>query len=513
MAKSSKPAFFSSRREMLKAAAGCSLMTNTSLLSTFLTLQATKAVASSNTINDYKAIVCLFLFGGNDSYNMMTPYDGSGSGDASDPNNPNISGEYGDYYRVRGGYDDGILNPGGLALERSTLTPIADPVSGRNFGLHPGMSADADPNANPDPALRGVAGLYNDGKLGFVANVGSLIERTTKTTYQQRVNLPLGLFSHADLQRHWMSGVPQSRNQLTGWGGRIADCLQSTNSEPTVSMNISIGGVNLFQAGANVTPYAIGSNGATVVSNYFPDYDATGNYQNKIFSRATDNVLGQTYNDLLEASFAATHRNSIDAAIAFNDGISGVNINTTFADEGLSNRFKTIAKVIGAAGGPTPTLAQKRQVFFISEGGWDNHGDVLPAQQNKLPVVSRALTSFYAAMEELGLQDSVVTFTASDFARTLGSNGQGSDHAWGGNQIVMGGQVAGGKVFGEYPLSLAAGNDLDLGRGRLIPKISVDEFAADLALWFGLSNSDLDLVLPNIRTFYDGTGSPLGIMA
>ena len=487
-------------------------MTNTSMLSTLLSLQATKAMmAAGPAVSDYKAIVCLFLFGGIDSYNMLTPYDGTGEGDASDPNNPNITGEYGDYYRVRGGFDDNIINPGGLALEKSTLTQINDPTTGRNFGLHPGLSADADPAKAGLPAdQRGVAGLYNAGKIGWVNNVGSLIKPTTKADYDARRNLPVGLFSHADLQRHWMTSVPQSRNHLTGWGGRLAECFADTNGEDTVSMSISIAGVNLFQAGG--LPYAIGQNGATQVSNYYAAYNS-GNYQDNIFSKAVDNMLlNQTYNDLLEQSFADTHYQSIEAAIDFNNAISAVPINTEFADEGLSNRFKTIAKVIAAAG-KYDTLAQDRQIFFIAEGGWDNHGNVLPAQQAKLPVVSRAMASFHAAMEEHNLQDQVLLFCASDFARTLGTNGQGSDHAWGGNYMVMGGGVDGGKMYGTYPSSLAGGNPLDTGRGRLIPTTSVDAFAADIAMWFGLSNNDLPIVLPNIREFHDSATPPLGFMA
>jgi uncharacterized protein (DUF1501 family) len=358
----------------------------------------------------------------------------------------------------------------------------------------------------------GVAKLYNDGNLSFIANIGSLVEPTTRTSYDNRSNLPLGLFSHADLQRHWMTGAPHTRSQITGWGGRMADLLASSNQNPNVSMNVSINGVNMFQNGDNVTPYIIGQNGATEVSYY-----NTNSRQNRIFKKSMDNMLNQTYSNLLAKTFTETNRNSIDAAIDFNDKVDNVTINAKFDPDTLSQRFKKISQVIGASS----TLQQNRQVFFISLGGFDNHANLIEAQEGLMPQISRALGSFHAAMTELGCEDDVVTFTASDFARTLGTNGAGTDHAWGGQQLVMGGGIDGGKIFGDFPLSLTSPIDptygnLDLGRGRLIPTTSVDELAAELAMWFGVDNAaDLELVLPNIGSFYSYNAGtpPLGIFS
>jgi len=505
-----------SRRSILKAAAaGCGMMTQTSVMSTLLNLQATKAAVADSGATDYKALVCLFLFGGNDSYNMLTPRN-----NASSPNPT----EYDDYAEVRGGYDDGTPstpNPGGLALQESSLLAINDPsnLSGRSFGLHPGLGHDArlyDISGNlTDDGNKGLGGgvakLYNDGNAAFVSNIGSLIEPTTRAEYDNRVNLPLGLFSHADLQRHWMTGAPHTRSQITGWGGRMADLFLSTNMNPAVSMNISINGVNIFQNGGSVVPYTIGQNGATQVSYYNNNY-----LQNRIFKKFTDNILDQTYSNLLAKSFAETNRNSIDAAVDFNAHVNAIPVTTPFDPDSLSQRFRKIAQVIGAA----PQLQQTRQVFFISIGGFDNHAGLLPAHDNLFPQVSRALKSFYDATVELGCQNDVVTFTASDFARTLGTNGQGSDHAWGGNHIITGGAVQGGKIFGDFPVSLLNPIDptfgnLNLGRGRLIPTTSVDEFAAELAMWFGVDNAtDLKTVLPNIESFYQYSASqaPLGFL-
>ncbi|QEG00509.1 hypothetical protein Mal15_45790 [Stieleria maiorica] len=495
---------FNSRRALLQAAGGCGLMTNTSLMATLLNLQATKSLMAAETNpTGYKAIVCLFLLGGNDSYNMLAPYDGTAT-----------SGEYGNYVSVRGGIHDPENNPGGLALDQSTLVPILGPDS-RNFGLHPGMASqaydDPQPDPLPDPSTTGVAGLYNTGKLSFVANVGSLVEPTTRAQYNARAGLPLGLFSHADLQRHWQTGFPQSRSQITGWGGRMADLLQSTNSNPTVSMNISVNGMNLFQTGSDVIPYAIGTGGATKVNGYAGSLGR----QDRMNSRAINNILDQTYNDLIAKSFAETNRNSAEAALQFNDATDAVTIDTPFANENPSNQLKMVAKVIGAR----QALGQTRQIFFVTNGGWDNHSGLIGAQQTNLAEVSRAIRSFYDATVELGIQNDVALFTASDFARTLGSNGQGSDHAWGGNQIVAGGSVDGGKLFGKYPTDLlnpvdSFAGSLNLGRGRLIPTTSVDEFAADLAMWFGVGNNqDLVDVIPNIRSFFSAgsTAGPLGL--
>lgn len=473
---------------MLKAA-GCAALTNTSLMSTLINLQATNsAVAAGGNTGGYKALVCLFLFGGNDSYNMLIPASLNGGLPGT--------GEYGDYFEKRGA-DDG----GSLAIDRDELHLINGP-NGRQFGLHPGM---------PE-----VQQLYNDGKLSFVANVGSLVQPTDRSNYDSKVDLPVGLFSHSDLQRHWMTSVPQNRSQITGWAGRMADVLTDTsNLNPTIAMNISINGVNLMLTGGGVIPYVIDEGGARTLSGYQASSD-----EDKIYTRALNNLLDQSYQDLLAKTFAQSSRNSIDAAIQFNDAIGTVDFSQDFfGTEDLSERFRTIAKTIGAAS----QLQQSRQIFFISVGGFDLHSNLISGHQNLLPKVSKALKNFYDALEDLGCENDVLTFTASDFARTLSTNGQGSDHGWGGNQILMGGGIEGGKIFGDYPTSLLNptgldenSNDynLDVGRGRLIPTLSVDELSAEMAMWFGVDNGpDLEMILPNIRRFYSSTasGSPIGI--
>jgi uncharacterized protein (DUF1501 family) len=228
-------------------------------------------------------------------------------------------------------------------------------------------------------------------------------------------------------------------------------------------------------------------------------------------TEAIDGLLGVPYPHLFETTFAARMRSAIDAHVEFSPAIAAVPpLATQFSNTTLSRRLRMIALTIAAR----DALCMRRQTFFVEAGGWDHHDEVLQNQEAMLPVVSRALSEFQSALDELGVADQVTTFTASDFGRTLSSNGRGSDHAWGGNHLVLGGSVQGGDIYGSFP-ALHAGSPLDTGRGRLIPTTSVDEYFADLALWFGVPAADLDLVLPNLERFYaaDSSVPPIGMLA
>lgn len=458
-----------SRRQFIRrtGAGACAALTSTPLLSSLLTLGTTGAMAAQGGTEGYKALVCVFLGGGNDSFNMLTPFE---------------KDEYNDYAAVRND----------LALSRSSLLQVAD-TGGRNFGIHPGMGE--------------VRQLYKQGKLCFLANVGSLVEPTDLYSYENRQNLPVGLFSHSDQERNWHSAIPQSRVQVSGWAGRMADALtDSSNYNPTISMNIALNNLNLFQTGVTVTPYVINEDGATTLSGY----QGRGN-RGRILTNITDSLLNQNYSDPLKMKHAALGASSINAAVEFNFALDTVGMRTRFPATGLGAKLAVVARAIAAR----QALAQTRQVFFVEMNGWDHHDDLLNQQALMLPELSAALKAFYNATEELGVAGDVTTFTASDFGRTLTSNGAGSDHGWGGNQIIMGGSVAGGQVYGQYPESLAQGNPLDTGRGRLIPTTSVDEYNAELARWFGIPNdSGLEIILPNIRNFYPSGSDepPIGFM-
>lgn len=350
-----------------------------------------------------------------------------------------------------------------------------------------------------------VKNLYDQGNLAFLSNVGTLVEPTTLSQYgNDDVTLPKGLFSHSDQIAQWQTSIPQSISQV-GWGGRLADVLSSLNSNSTVSMNISLSGVNTFQVGNAVFPYAVTANGSQGISGY-----GGGSLFNQVKSAKIDSLLDLSYKNLFEQTYSQTVRSSIDSNIVFEAALAGVTLATPFTQtNAVSRDLEMVAKIIKVRN----SFGFSRQTFFITLGGWDHHDEVLNNQLVMLGIVSQALSEFNNAMTELNTQDEVTTFTISDFGRTLSSNGNGSDHAWGGNHMVMGGAVNGGNIFGTFP-DLYNGNPQDVGRGRLLPTTSADEYFAELALWFGVSSSDLDMVLPNIYNFIPPgiSAGPLGIM-
>ena len=467
----------SSRRRFL-GQASCSAVGATSLFSTLLNMRCANALAEPTPViqpqkgglpgDDYKALVCLFFAGGADSFNMLVPRGAT---------------EHAEYAAVRAD----------LALPAGNLLPITPATSdGRQYGLHPGM---------PE-----VQQLFNNGNLAFVANVGSLVEPTTKAAILNgSAHLPSGLYSHSDQIAHWQTSIPD-RREARGWAGRAADLLRSSNTNQTVSMNISLAGTNVFQSGTQVVPYAIRPTGNGSIG-------IKGHPGNSVLEQlqttAINNLVDQQYQNLFMQTFAGTNRNALDSHQLFSTSVAAVPpFTTTFAPNIVSQSFQMVARTIAAR----QALGVRRQTFFILFGGWDHHDEVLNAQAAMLPIVSKALGEFHTVLTELGVLQNVVTFTASDFGRTLTSNGRGSDHAWGGNHMVMGGPVKGGDIYGTYP-RLFADNDLDTGRGRLIPTTSCDEYFAELALWLGVSPSELATVLPNIGRFYQtGSGNPVGFI-
>lgn len=465
------------RRDFLRTMCGCAAMSQIPLLSTVLNLSLMRSAAAATDTSGYKALVCVFLFGGIDSYSLLIPTDGDA------PGSP-----YGDYQAVRGV----------IGLDKGALHPINDPTDSRSYGLHTTL-----------PELQQ---LYLQNHLAFVANVGPLIEPVGDNATYRNFRLPLGLYSHSDEQRHWQTSTPQSRTEITGWAGRMADMLNDTvNSNPAISMNLSLAGLNILETGDGVAPYVVSTNGAIVLGGY----NGTGS-ANTILTGATDSLLGQTYQNLLKQTHARLSRQAIDAAVDYNAAVGNVSLSpgvtATLNGSNIGRQLLQVAKAIGARN----TLGQGRQIFFVSLGGFDNHSGLLANLNNLLPPLSQSLKAFYDATAELGVANDVTTFTVSDFARTLTPNSNnGSDHAWGGNHIVMGGGVNGGRLYGSYPASLATGNPLDTGRGRLIPTTSVDQYAAELAMWFGIGNdASLETLFPNIRNFYSAseTSPPLGGM-
>ena len=418
------------------------------------------AVAGDSAGDDYKALVCLFLNGGNDANNLLIPYDTTG---------------YANYAAARTT----------LALPQSTLLPITPlTTDGRSYGLHGSVGP--------------LQGLFGVGKLAFLANVGTLVVPTTRAQYEARsVPLPPQLFSHNDQQVQWQSSVPDLPF-TSGWGGRLADLTNAFNENPTLSMSISLDGQNSFQVGQSVSQFAVNRTGVVNLS-------GSNNAAGEVRLEALKAVLGQENQHLFQTAFGDITSSAIDTSALLGEALENAPvINTAFPEGRLGEQLAMIAQLISVA----PQFGLKRQVFVARLGGWDLHDTQIDAQALLLEEIATGMKALYDATVELGCENQVTTFTASDFGRTFNTNGDGSDHGWGSHQMVMGGAVRGGDIYGTMPVLEINGPD-DTGRGRWIPTTSVDEYAATLASWFGVSPTDLPVVLPNIGRF----GQPdLGFM-
>jgi uncharacterized protein (DUF1501 family) len=464
--------------------ASCAAVGATTVFSTLFNLKNLNASAGFNSSivsgsGDYKALVCLLNSGGMDSFNMLVP---------------RSSAAYAEYANTRSNM---ALNQGALR----PINPINPDSMGRQFGLHPSMVR--------------MQNLFETGKLSFVSNVGTLVQPLNKAQfYNGSVPSPLGLYSHADQVMHWQTGVPDKRVGQ-GWGGKIADLMIAANQNQTISMNISLSGSNVFQSGENTVEYSIHPEyGSTTIHDY--------NNQDWAFHQlkraAIDGMVNPTYQNVFKNTYRKTIKTSLDGHSMLSPVLEApLTFNVPFSDNDLSNSFQMIAKTIAGR----EALNMSRQIFFVDYGGWDHHDELLNNQAAMLTEVDNALYQFNAAMEQLGVADKVTTFSLSEFSRTLTSNGNGTDHAWGGNTFIMGGAVNGRRIFGDYP-SLALTNynpnmdtnPLEVGGGSLIPTTSADEYFAELALWYGVPASELVTLFPQLGYFYDpmsGT-NPIGFL-
>ena len=448
----------------------CALGAATATASSTLLQLGLSRSAAAQTASGYRALVCVLLAGGNDSFNMLVPTD---------------SDQFAEYAAIRSD----------LALAQTDLLALPGSASnGRSYGLHPGMSE--------------LQSLFSNGDAALMANVGTLLEAYDgQAVANGTARLPLGLFSHADQINQWQTAAPDARI-AQGWGGRIADLMQEANVMNGVSMNISLSGTNVFQSGNQVAEYAIDSvgDGAPGI-NAYDDGTEFGDLK----KRMIDDLLAVQQNNLFRREYSRRLRGAIDAQAVFVDALqTSPVLSTGFSPGPFSQSLRQIARVIGAR----DALGATRQTFFVTVGGWDHHDDVLDNQARMLPAISQGLQEFRDALVELGVFSDVTTFTTSDFGRTLTSNGKGSDHGWGGHHIVMGGAVNGGSLYGDYPI-LSPSSPLDVGRGVYAPTTSVDEYFAELALWFGVPVSELDQVLPNVRSFYspESNQPPIGFLS
>ncbi len=449
----------------------CSLGVSTATTSAcLLQLGLARSVAAQTAPADYRALVCILLAGGNDSFNMLVPVDAD---------------QYAEYSAVRSD----------LSLPHADLLELpGTTASGRRYGVHPGM-----------PEMHG---LFAAGDVAMIANVGTLVEPFDAVAVAAgSARLPLGLFSHADQINQWQTAVPGTRI-ARGWGGRIADLMDGINLQNGVSMSISLSGSNVFQSGNMTGEYAIdaGGDGATGISSY-GDGTPYGTFKKAML----DGILAVPQENIFRREYARRFRAAIDTQAVFTEAMqSAPTLQTPFSDGSFSQSLRQIARVISVRA----ALGASRQTFFVTVGGWDHHDEVLENQAAMLPAISKGLAEFRDALAELVVLDAVTTFTTSDFGRTLTSNGKGSDHGWGGHHVVMGGSVNGGQIYGTYP-ELSSSSPLDVGRGVYAPTTAVDQYFAELALWFGVPPSDLGIVLPNVGTFYaPGSATPpMGFLA
>jgi uncharacterized protein (DUF1501 family) len=415
--------------------------------------------------SDYKAIVCVFLYGGNDHYNTFVPYD---------------LNNYGLYSGIRTS----------IALDRSTLGATAlTPAGGQTLtdNLQYALA----------PQLTGLASLFQSGQLAIQLNVGPLIVPLTLAQYQgqDRVNYPLPpkLFSHNDQQSEWQSDG--SEGTAVGWGGRLGDMALSGNGNSLLTC-ISAAGNAVFVSGNTALQYQISTGGAIKIT----AANASNYYGSTAVPAALKTLITQSSGNIMENEFAKVTKRSIDLEGTVNSALSGVTLATNFDTDGkknsLADQLKIVARLIGARN----AFGVKRQVFFVSLGGFDLHDNLIAQQPGLLTNVNEAMTAFYNATVELGVQNKVTTFTASDFGRTLASNGDGSDHGWGSHHFIMGGAVNGGRYYGTAPHVSLTSSD-QVGQGRLLPSTATDQMSATLAKWFGVSASEMPSILPNIGHF------------
>ncbi|MGQ0710991.1 MAG: DUF1501 domain-containing protein [Rhodoferax sp.] len=487
--------FASTRRGFLQRSAG---MAASAMLPMGLNLAALGEAAAFNaTAGDYKALVCVFLYGGNDYANTVVTYD---------------TPSYNQYNTIRGGSSGIALSLGDLAA--TVLSPTAAPVdslgASRQFALHPAMPQ--------------MAGLFNSGQAAVLLNVGPLVKPLTRDQYvssnRALYPLPPKLFSHNDQQSIWQSSSPEG--STLGWGGGLGDQVigAGLNSNNLFSC-ISVTGNAVYLGGGTALQYQISTSGAIKIR---PATDSTVYGSAGVRSALATLIRDNARSHALEAAYNAVTARAMDAEVQVTAALSIANsasFATPFPSNGLGPQLRMVARIIKGRA----TLGARRQVFFVSLGGFDLHDNLISQQPVLLGRVNDALKAFYDATVEMGVASQVTSFTASDFGRTLSSNGDGSDHGWGGHHFIVGGAVRGRAFYGEAPpVSVLDDKSAGLyvaeaqwhvGQGRLLPRVSVDQYAATLAKWFGVADADMAQVLPNIGNFGGSTGYPvdLGFMA
>jgi uncharacterized protein (DUF1501 family) len=448
------PTSRASRRAFLQRAGQLSL---TGVAAPWALNLAAMAEASAQTASDYKALVCVFLFGANDHGNTLPPYDAA---------------THANYVSIRGSLATARAN-----LAATALTPTVALPGGRQMALA--------------PELAPLKTLFDAGRMGVLLNVGTLIQPTTLAQYNARsVPLPPKLFSHNDQQSVWQSSLPEGAT--SGWGGRVGDLFQSGNGKSTFTC-VNVSGNAVFMSGRDAVQYQVSTTGSVALRGIQSPL-----YGSQACSDALRAITTASRSHLMAAEHTRVMARAIDANTSLSAALATTPALTTPFDAAnpLATQLQMVARMIAARS----ALGAKRQVFFVSLGGFDLHDFLVAQHPGLLKNVGGAIKSFYDATVELGVANQVTTFTGSDFGRTLTSNGDGSDHGWGGHQFLVGGAVQGGRFHGQLPAFSVNGPD-DVGQGRLLPTTSVDQLAATLATWMGVSNTNLPLAVPNIGNY------------
>src|SRR5277367_6477993 len=449
-----------SRRDFMRLT--CCSAATAAMVSGLSKFGLVSALAQAST--SYKALVCIFLFGGNDANNLVVPIDTAG---------------YTNYQTIRAN----------LALAQASLLPLQ--IGGQaNFGLHPNL-----------PEMQA---LFNASKspLALLTNVGTLVQPTTRQNYMSQASLPENLFSHSDQQEQWqttqLSGLPNA-----GWAGKVADKIQGMNAGAQFPPILSVAGNAIFCTGDTTRPFTMSPGSTPGLSGFSTSAASQARFL------ATQQLLTfDTGISLVQAASGVTTQ-AIQEGLVLSGALKNIPaIQTAFpANNGLASQLKQVAQVMAARS----ALNIQRQIFFCSLGGFDTHADQLDTQVSLFTQLSPAMAAFYQATQELGISSEVTTFTLSEFSRTFqpGSNG-GTDHAWGSHQMIMGDAVKGNAFYGQFP-TLALGGPDDTGsNGRWIPSTSVDQYAATLATWFGVAATDLPSIFPNLANFQTSSVGFLG---
>ncbi len=455
----------SSRREFLKRSSAYSVAGAAAPWALNL---AAISEAAAQSATDYKALVCVFLYGGNDHGNTLVPYDQT---------------TYDSYATLRS-----TLATARSALDATALTPAAgfELPNSRQYALAPELSA--------------LKPVFDAGRMGVLLNIGPLSQITSKAEYNARsVPLPPRLFSHNDQQSIWQASSPEG--SASGWGGRIGDLMASGNGQ-SVFTAVSVTGNAVYLSGRSAVQYQVTSNGSVPINGI-----GSTLYGSAAAAQALRSLITSTPGtNLFEREHARVVQRSIDADVALRSALGGITpLATTFPATGLGNQLSMVARMIAARN----AVAAKRQVFFVGIGGFDTHDKLAENHPVLLTQIGGALAAFDAAMVELGTSPQVTAFTAADFGRTLSSNGDGSDHGWGSFHFISGGAVRGQRFFGQAPMPGNNGPD-DVGQGRMLPTMAVDQLAATLATWMGVSSTDLSTVVPGIGNY---TVKDLGLFA